>query len=49
MEKFALQVEPQLIPDGELVTVPLPDFDTARVLARRFSANTTPPPLVVPE
>jgi hypothetical protein len=31
LTKLALQVAPQLIPEGELVTVPLPDTLTERV------------------
>jgi hypothetical protein len=34
-------VEPQLIPDGELVTVPLPVLLTLRILAEEDDINAT--------
>ena len=39
--KAALQVEPQLIPLGLLVTVPLPDFVTVNVLVVRAKVAVT--------
>ena len=42
--KAALQVEPQLIPEGELATVPLPlpDFETDSIDPVPVSWNATP-------
>jgi hypothetical protein len=38
--KLALQVAPQLIPDGELVTVPLPDTDADRAKTLPMATET---------
>jgi hypothetical protein len=46
--KRALQVVPQSMPAGELVTIPLPDFVTDSVYAVAIcSLNTTPHPLAL--
>jgi hypothetical protein len=39
-EKAYEQVEPQLMPDGALVTVPLPDLETVRVWGEGLSVMT---------